>query len=112
MFKRLAVLFISCFLSVWAFACTAQDGYIDPTRPFSASASALGQEKKVKQLALQSIMRSSQQYKAIINNQVLRVGDSIGKYKLLAIHDNSVVLTSVDGQVTLKIFSGVVAKSK
>jgi hypothetical protein len=49
---------------------------------------------------------------AVINGQVLKVGDFIRQYELIAVNNTSVVLRSAEKRLKLSVFSSVVVKSK
>lgn len=90
---------------------TASSRESDPTRPFGAIASANSSAKK-SALVLQSIIKSKQAKKAVINGQVLTVGETYKGYKLVSINSKGVVLESSQGRMELSLFSGVIANSK
>jgi hypothetical protein len=81
---------------------------LDPTRPFGAVVSVNSEEKKPA-LVLQSIIQRNQSQKAVINGQVLIVGDKFQDFELVAIHSKGVVLHSSQGRMELSLFSGVIA---
>ena len=82
---------------------------VDPTRPFGAVASVNHSGEKKSPLVLQSIIQSSETKKAVINGQVLNVGDSYKGFELIAINSKGVVLHSSQGKLELSLFSGVIA---
>ncbi len=84
---------------------------VDPTKPFGAVASG-GRDKKDTALVLQSVIQSNNHKKAIINGQVLNIGDKYNGFELIAINANGVVLDSPQGRMELSLFSGVIANSK
>lgn len=84
---------------------------VDPTRPFSSMASAQTSEKSTA-LVLQSVIQSDNNKKAIINGQVLNVGDKYQGFELIAISSKGVVLDSPQGNMELSLFSGVIANSQ
>ncbi|ASP47414.1 hypothetical protein B5D82_06375 [Cognaticolwellia beringensis] len=98
-------------LSVLFMSQCAKGQQVDPTRPFGAVASANSSEKRAA-LVLQSIIQSNNKKKAIINGQVLNVGDKYKGFDLIAINANGVVLDSPQGRMELLLFSGVIANSK
>jgi len=89
----------------------AKGQQVDPTRPFGVVASANSSEKRAA-LVLQSIIQGNNKKKAIINGQVLNVGDKYKGFDLIAINANGVVLDSPQGRMELLLFSGVIANSK
>ena len=71
---------------------------MDPTRPAHVPAPALNTELDEEQAyELESILISDQRRLAIINGQVLRSGERLGKARLLKIEDDRVSL-NVDGE--------------
>jgi hypothetical protein len=93
--------------------CEAQN--IDPTKPLSSSEFS-STNKSIKTgkaaLVLESIVHGYEVHTAVINGQVLKVGDFIRQYKLVAVNNTSVVLRSAEKRLKLSVFSGVVVKSK
>lgn len=87
----------------------------DPTKPLSgasfSSSSKTVQTNKSK-LVLESIVHGYEVHTAVINGQVLKPGDFIRQYKLVAVNNTSVVLRSAEKRLKLSVFSGVVVKSK
>ena len=84
----------------------------DPTRPFGATAAVSQGSDSKSALVLQSIIQSNQSKKAMINGEVLTVGDKYRDFELIAINSNGVVLQSSQGRMELSLFSGVIANSK
>ncbi|TWX72721.1 hypothetical protein [Colwellia sp. C1TZA3] len=89
----------------------ANSQQVDPTKPFGAVASANSSEKSTT-LILQSVIQSNNNKKAIINGQVLNVGDKYKSFALIAINANGVVLDSPQGRMELSLFSGVIVNSQ
>jgi len=100
---------IVLFILLMPFAASGQQ--TDPTRPFGAVKSSSYSEKK-SALVLQSIIQSGQSKKAVINGQVLNVGDVYKGFELIAISSKGVVLQSSQSRMELSLFSGVIANSK
>ena len=96
------------------FIVSAQNN--DPTKPLSAGggpSSMCKTEVATKsKLILESIIHGFEVHTAVINGQVLKVGDFIRQYKLVAVNNNSVVLRSAEKRLKLSVFSSVVVKSK
>ena len=84
---------------------------VDPTRPFGAQ-SVYQADTPSSKLALQSIIRSHNDKKAVINGVVLKVGDKYKGYELMSISSKGVMLKSSQGKMELSLFSGVIANSK
>ncbi|MGB2742179.1 MAG: agglutinin biogenesis protein MshK [Cognaticolwellia sp.] len=102
---KIIIAFLLSFLSQYA-SCQQ----VDPTMPFGAVASTSGNEK-ITVLVLQSIIKSDIK-KAIIDGQILNVGDKYKGFELIEINSNGVVLNSAQGRMELSLFSGVIANSK
>ena len=86
---------------------------VDPTRPLTGSSSAnIASVKKTGALVLESIISRQKSRMAIINGTLLKQGDSIGKYQVKKLAKNSVLLTSIDGELELLLFPEEVAISK
>ncbi|MBA6329103.1 hypothetical protein H4J46_14340 [Colwellia sp. MB02u-6] len=91
----------------------ANSQQVDPTKPFGAVASvSTNISKKSTRLVLQSVIKSNNNKKAIINGQVLNVGDKYKGFALIAINANGVVLDSPQGRMELSLFSSVIANSQ
>lgn len=81
----------------------------DPTKPFAGgSTSSVGPQQV--ELVLKSIIHGDGIHTVIINNQLMKVGDSIGEYKLIAVNNNSVILRSNEERKKLFLFSNAIAK--
>ena len=102
MFKYILSLFL-----LWSGSVVAET---DPTKPFGKAAIGSIKTEKINQLTLQSIMGGNGVHTVIINGQLLKVGDQIGEYKLVAVNDKSVVLRSENERKKLDIFSELTAK--
>jgi len=89
----------------------ANSQQVDPTRPFGATAAVQSSEKTTA-LVLQSVIQSGNNKKAIINGQVLNVGEKYKGFELISINSKGVVLDSPQGQMELSLFSGVIANSQ
>ncbi len=83
----------------------------DPTRPFGAVKSSSYSEKK-SALMLQSIIQSGQSKKAVINGQVLNVGDVYKGFELIAISSKGVVLQPSQSTGEISLSSALIANSK
>lgn len=82
----------------------------DPTKPFGVVSSSYGEVTKVKTMTLDSIIHGAGVHTAIINGKLVKVGDYIGEFKLVAVNDKSVLLRSEEESKKLFIFSELVAK--
>jgi len=101
---KLALLLL--FLPIYA-----SSQQVDPTQPFGVVVSGNSSEKKTT-LILQSIIQSDNNRKAIIDGQVLNVGDKYRGFELISINSKGVVLDSPQGRMELSLFSGVIANSQ
>jgi len=93
----------------------ANSQQVDPTKPFGAVASVsttTNSSEKSTRLVLQSVIKSNNNKKAIINGQVLNIGDKYKGFALIAINANGVVLDSPQGRMELSLFSSVIANSQ
>jgi MSHA biogenesis protein MshK len=87
----------------------------DPTKPLSAggfSSISKSEASTKAELILESIIHGYEVHTAVINGQVLKVGDFIRQYELVAVNNTSVVLRSAEKRLKLSVFSRVVVKSK
>ncbi len=84
----------------------------DPTRPFGSTFKGDGEQgaKQVSQYLLQTIIDNGEHQRVVINGKLLALGDRIGPYQLSKINSQSVVLTSLDNELTMSLFSPVVTK--
>lgn len=81
----------------------------DPTKPLTGGNHSFIDPQKV-ELVLKSIIHGNGIHTVIINNQLMKVGDAIGEYKLIAVNDNSVILRSNEERKKLFLFSNAIAK--
>lgn len=113
MFKNLILISLCCIILFTSFISEAQN--VDPTKPLSGvGLSSMTKTDKANkaELVLESIVHGYEVHTAVINGQVLKVGDFIRQYKLVAVNNTSVVLRSAEKRLKLSVFSGVVVKSK
>lgn len=82
---------------------------VDPTKPFGYQASSGGAIEQ-QQLVLESIIHGDKIHTVVINSHVMKVGDYIGEYRLVAVNDGSVVLRSDTERLKLYIFSSKIIK--
>lgn len=73
----------------------------DPTRPPGVTAS--GEEENAGTMRLTAIMNSTGSNIAIINGQILKVGDTIDDYKVVAIQPQAAILEHDGEQLKLPI---------
>ena len=75
----------------------------DPTAPPQANAKVVFQPKVNNQYQLEMIIYSKGQQLALINGQYVKVGDRIGNSQVMAIHNNSVTLSTPLGKKVLQL---------
>ena len=81
---------------------------IDPTKPFTRA--ALDKESVEKNLKLYSIIIGDSEPKAIINQKVMKVGDSLDEFKIIKINKSKVVLKSSTETIELSLFANALVK--
>jgi hypothetical protein len=97
-----------CLVTISA---SAADRGLDPTRPLWGSKSANTVIKNQKNLILESIFHGSHGEKThvvVINGRTMKVNDTIGEYRLVAVNDESVVLRSTEKRLKLYVFTSVI----
>lgn len=85
----------------------------DPTKPFNISStfsSSNNTEQAQGELRLDSIIHGDDVHTVMISGQLLKVGDTIGEYELIAVNDKSVMLRSPDENKQLHIFPQLTIK--
>ncbi|MGS0534505.1 agglutinin biogenesis protein MshK [Pseudoalteromonas sp. SaAl2] len=88
------------------FVCStgvAAEQLVDPTRPQNLLATSVVKNQQ-SSLKLQSIIKRSGRYKAIISGQIYTVGDQINNYKVLTISSKQVVLANDNKQIKLDLY--------
>ncbi len=84
---------------------------VDPTAPLSSpggvGSNSAGDNSK---LILETIIHGDQLHTAVINGKLLKVGDYIGEFRLVAVNNTNVVMRSTDERLKLSIFSASVIK--
>ena len=103
---KIALVLLLLWLSSYA-----NSQQVDPTKPFGFLASTSSNNDRAA-LILQSIIHRDNKRKAIIDGQVLNVGDKHKGFELIEISSKGVVLSSSQGKMELSLFSGVIANSK
>jgi hypothetical protein len=112
-FKILTFKSVFFIILLTSIVVKAQD--VDPTKPLSGvdfSPMSKVQTTLKAELILESIIHGVEVHTAVINGQVLRIGDFIRQYELVAVNNTSVVLRSAEKHLKLSVFSSVVVKSK
>jgi len=77
----------------------------DPTKPLFGVATPTVTAKVKSALVLQSVIKSGQSYKAVINGKLLNQGEMVLTYKITDIQATSVVLVSPEKRLVLSLFS-------
>jgi MSHA biogenesis protein MshK len=83
---------------------------IDPTRPFDSATKSSTNQPVTSKLVLQSIIHGDGIHTAVINGMVIKPGEHIGQYRLVAINDTSVILGNADERVKLYVFKQKIIK--
>lgn len=102
-------------LSRWIFAAlcaglataSLADAPRDPTVPPASIGSAGGNTAAPQGSTLQSVSISGKQRYAMINGIMLKVGDTVSEGRIVKITENSVIVRSANGPVTLKLFPDI-----
>lgn len=79
----------------------------DPTLPLVYGGNSNQSEKKP---VLQAILNSGDSKKVVIDGVMLQAGGTISGWKVISISDNSVLLSSSKGQISLKLRQNVFDK--
>lgn len=94
-------------------ASAAAEALSDPTRPsgtVAGGAAVPGSEAPAAVPQLQSVIILPTERSAIINGQLLKLGAAFGELRVVKISENEVVLHSVDGNQTLRMYPEVFIK--
>lgn len=83
--------------------CSSAYALKDPTRPwgYSGEGSGMLYGDGFEGLVLNSVLVSKQRQVAVINGTPLKIGDSIGDYKVVAIAPDRVRIKGTEGPITL-----------
>ncbi|MGL1956522.1 MAG: hypothetical protein OCD00_04330 [Colwellia sp.] len=84
---------------------------VDPTRPFGKSSASI-EINSGQKLVLESIIHGDGIHTVVINGKVLKVGEMIGEYLLVAVNDDNVVLTTTTERLNLFILNSKVFKEQ
>lgn len=106
---RFALMVVVLMLSGYSYDLLAQQ-LRDPTRPPAGLVQAVGDgEISVKHsgLNLQSILIAPDRRSAIIDGQLLGVGQKVSGFKVVSIEDGAVILRGAQGTRRLQLFPGV-----
>lgn len=66
--------------------------------------------KQSTELKLQSIIKNSTAFKAIISGHIYRVGDVVDDFRVLSINSKHVVLANDDKQIKLELYDYEIKK--
>lgn len=100
------ILFMMVCLSLLLKAPMAFAEMDDPTRPYAINT----QDKKTGPLDLMTILISKYRKLAIINNQMVKIGDYVGENQVVAIDPNTVQLEGRDGKIMLFLIANPVKR--
>lgn len=84
----------------------------DPTRPIGVLIKQSTESKKQASITLNAIFNRGSDSSAIINGQLLRVGDSYAGMRVLNISKDRVVLLNNNEQLVLSMYPSIVKQSK
>lgn len=94
-----------CFLMLMSLGASAQS-LSDPTAPKQQSVASESKPQVVlAKPSLQSILVQKNHRSAVINNQSVRVGDSVDGYRIKQITANYVLLQGKSGTIRLSLFN-------
>lgn len=99
---------ISLIVLFLASASGANAQELDPTKPFTKV--ALDKDSVQENFKLYSVIISGRSKKAMINDKVLSIGDTLGEFKVTNILKNSVILTSSSETIELALFANGLVK--
>lgn len=99
----LACAFAGSLLAPWVVAQEKTEAMSDPTRPLGYQAAA----KRVESWQLNSIFLSNQRKRAIINGQLVGVGDRVSGATVVRIESGHVLLNTSKGEKLLRLHQQV-----
>ena len=106
--KQVSKFFVIAVVIITSYITSAAS--VDPTQPFGSGTVSSNKDSAENELVLQSIIHGDGIHTAVINGKVVKPGEHIGKYRLVAINDTSVILRSDDERLKLYVFSENVIK--
>jgi len=89
---------------LWVLVSSNSWANSDPTRPFFAE-SLTAKTKQHSALKLQTIIKTDQRYKAVINGNLVNNGDRVLGYTVKKITANTALLSKAEKQLTLALFA-------
>lgn len=96
---------IAVLLALGTAACVAfAENLPDPTRPSGAAYASAAEASAPSGPVLQSVLHSSGRKFAVINGQMVKLGDMVGSARVTKIGDAEVVLTDGNERLVLKLF--------
>ncbi len=101
----------SCLLNCLFMSLSSTAASVDPTRPFGKSSASI-EINSGQKLVLESIIHGDGIHTVVINGKVLKVGEMIGEYLLVAVNDDNVVLTTTTERLNLFILNSKVFKEQ
>ncbi len=95
---------------LWFFCSSVSGELIDPTAPTNYTAESSTTQKSVEIInyTLQAILISEDKKVAVINNNVVKIGDVVGEEEVKAIDSHKVTLVGAKGELELKLFENSV----
>jgi hypothetical protein len=96
--NKLIIIVVCYFISLTGWAAS------DPTQPLFGLKS-IATTKKYSPLVLQSVIKSNDDYKVVINGKLLSQGDSVLGYTINKINTGTAVLISKEKRLVLSLFA-------
>jgi len=97
-------------LSALIFATTAVGQTLDPTKPFSYSASSGKSANSETKLVLESIIHGDEVHTVVISGQIVKMGEMVNNHKLVAVNTDNVLLRSDTETLRLHLFPKGIVK--
>ncbi|HBS79046.1 MAG TPA: Type II secretory pathway component [Pseudomonas sp.] len=85
---------------------------LDPTQPPTGRLAADAPAEAAASLHLQAILRGPGRASAVINGNILRVGDRVGDARILAVHRHAVVIDREGQQQELHLSIPIIQTSR
>jgi MSHA biogenesis protein MshK len=85
---------------------------LDPTQPPTGRLAADAPAEAAASLHLQAILRGPGRASAVINGNILRVGDRVGDARILAVHRHAVVIDREGKQQELHLSTPIIQTSR
>lgn len=95
-----------------ALCFTASVLALDPTQPPTGRVAGDAPAEAAADLHLQAILRGPGRASAVINGNILRVGDRVGEARILAVHRHAVVIDRQGQQQELRLSAPLIQTSR